>query len=243
MSASYWKKVGESAAKGLGQKTIRRFGIGGKMLGRTTVVVGIGFLAYELFKNYKENVENEPAYKEMAILRSEMEKWTGAISCLGRQPFENKKYGSVHEGGAINALYRKKVPGKPGAGAADPKEAYILIARSINYIRGVENIAGDSAFEEKRKSLIARLKSIQGRIKEVGDYTGLQKELAEIVNDIKPVESGYASRIYDCRREIQKTLGSNAAWAAISMTTLGFVKKPEKKIKSYDDDREVSFSF
>jgi hypothetical protein len=48
MSVSYWKTVGESIAKGLGEKTIRRFGAGGKILGRTGDVLGIGFLAYEL---------------------------------------------------------------------------------------------------------------------------------------------------------------------------------------------------
>ena len=60
------------------------------------------------------------------------------------------------------------------------------------------------------------------------DFKPMQNQLAQIVDAIRPIESGFASRIYDCSREIQKTLGSNAAWAAISMTTLGLVKKPEK---------------
>ena len=49
MSASYWKMVGENIAKGLGEKTIRRLGTGGKVLGRTGAVLGIGFLVYELY--------------------------------------------------------------------------------------------------------------------------------------------------------------------------------------------------
>ncbi len=57
MSATYWKIVGENIAKGLGEKTIRRLGFGGKFIGRAGAVVGIGFLAYELFKNYKENIK------------------------------------------------------------------------------------------------------------------------------------------------------------------------------------------
>ena len=109
MSVTYWKMVGESIAKGMGEKTIRRLSSGGKLLGRTGAVVGIGFLAYELFKNYKINIENEPAYKEMIILQAEMENWTSAISCLGREPLAEKKYGSFDEGGAINALYAKKL--------------------------------------------------------------------------------------------------------------------------------------
>jgi hypothetical protein len=56
----------------------------------------------------------------------------------------------------------------------------------------------------------------------------IQRELAQWVDTVRPIESGYAARIYDCSQEIQKKLGSNAAWAAISMATLGIVKKPEK---------------
>jgi hypothetical protein len=56
----------------------------------------------------------------------------------------------------------------------------------------------------------------------------IQRELAQWVDSIRPIESGYAARIYDCSQEIQKTLGSNVARAAISMATLGIVKKPEK---------------
>ena len=90
MSASYWKMVGESIAKGLGEKTIRRLGTGGKVLGRTGAVLGIGFLVYELYKNYKENIENEPAYQEMMILQAELEKWVSVISCIGGEPAEEK---------------------------------------------------------------------------------------------------------------------------------------------------------
>ena len=53
MSVTYWKMLGENIAKGLGEKTIRRLSTGGKFLGRTGAVVGIGFLVYELFKNYQ----------------------------------------------------------------------------------------------------------------------------------------------------------------------------------------------
>ena len=228
MSVSYWKTVGESIAKGLGEKTIRRFGTGGKILGRTGAVLGIGFLAYELLKNYKENIEKEPACKEMLILQREMEKWTSAISCLGREPFEEKEYGSFYEGGAINALHRKKGLGSSSVKAADPKEAYTLIGRSINYIMEVENLLEDNKFEEKRKALIMQLKRIQDQLNGADDFNPVQNQLAQIVDEIRPIESCYASRIYDCSREIQKTLGSNAAWAAISMTTLGLVKKPQK---------------
>jgi len=228
MTAAYWKMVGESIAKGLGEKTIRRLGTGGKVLGRTGAVVGIGFLAYELYKNYKENIENEPAYQEMMILQAELEKWISAISCIGREPAEEKEYGSFDEGGAINALYRKKVFTGKGFRAANPKEAYALIGRSMNYIRRTENLLGDAEFDKKKNALVSQLRRLQLQISDTDDFRSIQNELAQIVAEIRPIAGGYTTRVYDCSREIQKTLGSNAAWAAISMTTLGLVKKPRK---------------
>ncbi len=228
MSAFYWKRVGENIAKGLGEKTIRRLGTGGKVLGRAGAVVGIGFLVYELYKNYKENIENEPAYQEMMILQADLEKWTSAISCIGRDPLEESEFGSFEEGGAINALYRKKAFSGEGSRAANPKEAYTLIGRSMNYIRQTENILGDAQFDEKRNALVSWLRSLQLQINDADEYRPIQTQLAQIVDEIKPIAAGYTTRIYDCSREIQKTLGSNVAWAAISMTTLGLVKKPRK---------------
>jgi hypothetical protein len=226
MSASYWKFVGENIAKGIGEKTLRRLGTGGKLLGRAGAVVGIGFLAYEFLKNYKDNIEQEPAYQEMMILQAELEKWTSAISCLGREPIEEKEFGSFDEGGAINALYRKKPFRGRGIKDADPKEAYSLIGRSMNYIRQTENITDDDRFENKKKEFVERLRKLQLQISKVGDYRPIQKKLGQMVDEIRPIASGYSSRIYDCSRDIQKTMGSNAAWAAFSMATLGLVKKP-----------------
>ena len=227
MSASYWKMVGENIAKGLGEKTIRRLGTGGKVLGRTGAAVGIGFLVYELYKNYKENIENEPAYQEMTILQAELEKWVSAISCIGRDPLAGSEYGSFDEGGAINAICRKKVFSGEGFRAADPREAHALIGRSMNYIRKTENLLGDAEFDEKKNTLVSQLRRLQLQISDTDDYRSIQNKLAQIVEEIRPIVGGYTTRVYDCSREIQKTLGSNAAWAAISMTTLGLVKKPQ----------------
>lgn len=227
MSTSYWKLAGDSIAKGLGEKTVRRLGIGGKFVGRAGAVVGIGFLAYELFKHYRENIESEPAYQEMRIFQAEREKWSSAVSSLGREAFEEKAYGSLEEGGAINALYPKKSLGGEQLKAADPKEAYTLIGRAMNYIRQTENLLNDESFEQETEELVTRLRKIQLRLKQSDDFRPLQRQLALIVDEIRPIENGYTSRIYDRSREIQKTLGSNAAWAAVSMTTLGLVKKPK----------------
>ena len=228
MSASYWKMVGENIAKGLGEKTIRRLGTSGKVLGRTGAVVGIGFMAYELYKSYKDNIENEPAYQEMMILQAELEKWTSAISCIGSEPAEEKEFGSFEDGGAINALYRKKVIIGKGFRAADPKEAYALLGRSMNYIRQTENLLGDANFDEKKNDLVSQIRKLQLQISDAKDYRSIQNKLSQMVTEIRPIAGGYAARVYDCSREIQKTLGSNAAWAAVSMATLGLVKKPQK---------------
>ena len=229
MNASYWKIAGESIAKGLGKKAIQRLGTGGKVLGRTGAAVGVGFLAYELYKNYKTNLENEPAYKEMMVLQAELDKWTSAISCLGNEPFELKEYGFFNEGGAINALYRKKKFMGQVVEAADPKEAYMLIGRSMNYIRQTNNLLDDDDYEEKRKALVSQLRKLQLKINDLDDYQPIQRELGRIVDEIRPIAAGYSSRIYDCSREIQKTIGSNAAWAAVSMATLGLLKKPQNQ--------------
>ena len=228
MSASYWKMVGENIAKGLGEKTIRRLGTSGKLLGRAGAVVGIGFMAYELYKSYKDNIENEPAYQEMMILQAELEKWTSAISCIGSEPAEEKEFGSFEDGGAINALYRKKVITGKGFRAADPKEAYALLGRSMNYIRQTENLLGDANFDEKKNDLVSQIRKLQLQISDAKDYRSIQNKLSQMVTEIRPIAGGYAARVYDCSREIQKTLGSNAAWAAVSMATLGLVKKPPK---------------
>jgi hypothetical protein len=231
MSASYWKFIGEKIAQGVGKKALRRLGTGGKLLGRAGTVVGIGFLAYELIKSYRENIEKEPAYQEMVILQAERKKWTSAISCLGSDYSADMEYGSLDDGGAINALYRKKAFKSQGIKDADPKEAYCLIGRCLNYVRQTENLLGDDRYEKKKQGLVSRLRNLQLQINKVEDYRPIQKKLGQIVAEIRPIAAGYSARVYDCSREIQKTMGSNAAWAAISMATLGLVKKPHNQTK------------
>ncbi|MEA3232868.1 MAG: hypothetical protein U9Q05_14025 [Thermodesulfobacteriota bacterium] len=227
MTASYWTMVAENIAKGLGPKAVSRLGAGGRILTRTGAVVGVGFLAFELFKSYKDNIEKEPAFKEMTILQQEMEKWGSAISCIGRTPYEDQPYGSLDEGGASNSLSRKKMLGTDDEKPADPDEAVELIERAIEYITVTENVFEDGEFEDKKADLASRLTDLKQKISATDDYARIRKNLSEIVAEIKPIESAYSTRIYDCSREIQKSLGSNAAWAAISMATLGLIKKPD----------------
>jgi hypothetical protein len=227
MAGAYWKMVAENITKGLGPKTVGRLGVSGKILARTGAVVGAGLLAYEFLKGYKDNIENEPAYQEMIVLQSELEKWGSAISSIGRQPYEDREYGSLDEGGAINALYRKKLLADNAEKAPDPESATELIERAVEYITMTENVSEDNDFEDKRNDLVNQLKTLRSDIEKSRAYAPIQKKLSHIVSEIKPIESAYSARIYDCSREIQKNQGSNVAWAAVSMVTLGFVKKPK----------------
>jgi hypothetical protein len=227
MAVTYWKMVAENIAKGLGPKTIRKLGTSGKFLGRASGVVGVGLMAYELLKSYKDNIENESAYQEMIILQNELEKWGSAISCIGRKAYEDDHYGELDEGGAINALHKKKLLNSEEMKPADSEEAAKLIERSIGYIKETENVFEDEAFNDKKSDLLERLEILRQKITLNEDYAPIQKELTEIVTILKPIESAYSSRIYDCSQEIQKKIGSNAAWAALSMVTLGLVKKPK----------------
>jgi hypothetical protein len=227
MAVTYWKMVAENIAKGLGPKTIRKLGTSGKFLGRASGVVGVGLMAYELLTSYKDNIENEPAYQEMIILQPELEKWGSAISCIGRKTFAEDQYGDLDEGGAINALHKKKLLNSEEIKPADSEEAAKLIERSIGYIKETENVFEDESFDDKKSDLLERLERLRQKITLNEDYAPIQKELTEIVTILKPIESAYSSRIYDCSQEIQKKIGSNAAWAALSMVTLGFVKKPK----------------
>ena len=184
-------------------------------------------MAYEFHGKYKKNIENEPAYKEMIILQREMRKWTSAISCLGREPFVDKEYGSFDEGGAINALWPKKGYGGASVKPADPEEAHTLIGRSVEYIKEAYNLFEDFEFEDRRNELITLLNGIRDRLLTADGFTPIQRLISRTVDILRPIEAGYAARIYDCTRELQKTYGSNAAWAAISVTTLGLINKPE----------------
>lgn len=226
MAAPYWKMVAQNVARGLGPKALGKLGAGGKLLGRAGGLIGVGFMALELFKSYKNNIEQEPAYQEMVILQHELEMWGSAISCLGRNVLAESRYGDLNEGGAINALTEKQALGGRSTKPADPAAAQALIDRSIGYLRQTENVFGDEAFDEKRGDLIDRLAQLHADIAAGQDHGAIRNALAEIVDILRPIESACSSRIYDCSQEIQKKIGSNAAWAALSMVTLGLVKKP-----------------
>ena len=156
MAGPYWKMVAQNIANGLGPKALGKLGAGGKLLGRASGLVGVGFMAFELFKSYKDNIEHEPAYQEMVILQHELEMWGSAISCLGRKVFVQGRYGELNEGGAINALTEKQMVGGSSTKPADREAAATLIDRSIGYIRQTVNVFEDDAFDERTLGPYAR---------------------------------------------------------------------------------------
>ena len=225
MSAAYWKMVGDNVSRGLGRNTVRRLGTGGRALGRAGAALGMGFLLFELFRDYRHNIESEPAFQEMRIVQSELEKWSGAVSCIGRRPYEGKTYGSFEEGGAINALYPKLLLDGHTIRPPDIREAVALVKRAAALITETGNVMNDADFDDRKSRLIGQLSMLAAQLPQVDDKRPIQQALTGVTRRIKPIESGLAARIYDCSREIQKTLGSNAAWAGLSMVTFGMIKK------------------
>jgi hypothetical protein len=69
----------------------------------------------------------------MFILLHELERWGSAVSCIGRKPITENQYGSLDEGGAINALRKKRMIDSAQLKPGDPEEASTLIERAIGY--------------------------------------------------------------------------------------------------------------
>ena len=132
-------------------------------------------MAYELFKSYKDNIEGEPAYQEMVILQQELEKWGSAVSSIGRKPFMDEEFGALDEGGAINALYKKKMLDSNEMKPADPEEAASLIERAIGYVKETENVIDDKDFDAKKSNLIERLDILRQKITTDDDYRRSRK--------------------------------------------------------------------
>jgi len=225
--ASEYIKIGEKVGKKILEKklvgTCAR--AGGKVLG---IVTGI-IIGYEFLKNYDENIKDEPAFQEMVRFEQELMRWGSAISCIGRENYSGGT-GSLYEGGCINALSEKKTLEqeliKP-----DIKEAKELLERAIAYVKETENLDYIKNFDEKKNNLVNRLEKIS--IEPSKDYSSIQKNLSNIVDAMKKIENSYRTRIYECKTELEKTKINNAKEAAgqtaVSVATLGFVKKKKKK--------------
>lgn len=226
MENTYWRTLGAIIAKKAGKAVT---------LGYITLAT------YEFLINLDKNMKNEPAYQEMLKHKSEFEKWSSTISCIGREPYVKESLGSVHEGGCINALSKKETLNlrydpnfKPNIIPPDPKLAKELLGRAIDYVTQVENLADDEHFDEQKENLVKKLKVLNKKIKSPYqpniNYSPVQQELSEIVRSIIPMETVYMLRVFEYQIKLQATKPRNAAWAAASALTAGLVKKkPNKK--------------
>ena len=236
MVKTYLKTLGEILAKKVGPKAL---GTGGRIAGRVAAVGAIAWSTYEFFSTLNKNIKNEPAFQEMVKYKQEFEKWSSAVSCIGREPYTQGALGSLDEGGCINALSKKKTLNLGGRQSSkqdtimpDPKLAKELLERAIDYIAKTENLAGDENFEEQKENLVEKLRDLNNQIKcpyqPNIDYSPIQEELSEIVKSIKPINSDYRTKIYRCQAKLQETMPRNAGWAMASTLTMGLVKKKKK---------------
>lgn len=228
----YWRTLGELVKK-VGSKTL------GRVAGRTIAIGALALGTYEFFSTLNKNMKDEPAFQEMTKYKLELEKWSSAISCIGREPYVKGALGSIDEGGCINALSKKQtlnlegLSSKQSTIAPDPELAKELLDRAINYATQTENLAGNERFEKQKENLIKKLTALNNQIehphKHGIDYSPIQQGLSEIVRSIVPIEAEYNTKVYEYQTKLQKTTPRNVAWSLITTLTMGIVKK--KKIE------------
>lgn len=228
----YWRTLGELVKK-VGSKTL------GRVAGRTIAIGALALGTYEFFSTLNKNMKNEPAFQEMTKYKSELEKWSSVISCIGREPYVERALGSINEGGCINALSKKQtlnlegLSSKQSTIAPDPELAKELLERAINYTTQTENLAGNKCFEKQKENLIKKLTALNNQIehpyKHGIDYSPIQRELSELVRSIIQIEAEYNTKVYEYQTKLQKTTPRNAAWSLTTTLTMGIVKKKKRE--------------
>lgn len=203
--------------------------LGGRFLGRAALPITATVEGILLLKNLNKYTADEPEFKEIEILDKENQKWIEVISCIGYNPYKSNRKGSVDDEGAINALYIQRITPFGNSEYPDPEQAIELIRKSIDTIVGLENLIGLKYFNNQKYLLIGRLHSVKNRIEtpyyEGMNYSPIQKELTDIVDDVVAIQSLYSKRIYNCEKKLQKKLPSNLWWAIKSSMTFGLIKK------------------
>ncbi|MBL7100722.1 MAG: hypothetical protein ISS23_02080 [Nanoarchaeota archaeon] len=236
MDKAYLRPIGELFAKKVGPRFL---GTTGRVIGRVAGALALAWTIYDFRNNLNKNLENEPVFQEMAKHQVEFENWDSAISCMGKSAYNAGKFGSLHEGGCINALSIKKTLNidqkfyvNTGFIDPDPKLAKELLERAVDYIGQTENLIDEEDFENRREDLVERLKTLNDQIEYPyqpdTDYSSIQQELSDIVETLKPVKLFYKTKVYQCHMELEKTYPRNTAWAAASALTMGFIKKKKE---------------
>lgn len=169
--------------------------IGTRFLGRSFNVVGWAWSGVSSVKIYRTYTKNDPHNKRLAPLEAELGKWGSAISCIGREPFQEGLC-SISEGGATNALGYKELlrigsgkycspeqeynyeyhlnPDDPCATKVIKREDYVppnpgealkLIERAIEYIGSTEDVSKIENLQERRECVLEDLVAVRKEIK------------------------------------------------------------------------------
>lgn len=174
--------------------TSRLIRLGGRYFGRTTNVIGWGVGALSSVKTFKTYTRKDPYNKLIAPLEEELNKWSSAISCIGRDPYFIGDICSIEKGGAINALGKKEllhistryptVYDKPNMEYhapqdsqenfenkkdsktinPNPKEAKRLINLALEYLDNTIDKINIEEFEKKKKKITNNLRGINEKL-------------------------------------------------------------------------------
>ncbi|MCP4692333.1 MAG: hypothetical protein GY859_30085 [Desulfobacterales bacterium] len=197
MNTAYLSLVGENLAASARMIGLTRLAGLSRVLGRAAGAAGIAYAVYEAGTFAISRSPDNPARKKLNEFREEREKWQGMISCLGRDPYEDGKIGSIDDGGAINALYTKINYGGQQI-PPEKEEAQTLVDRFSELLNKTINLTGFDEFDEGTKELEAKLKDLKESLhRERENFADVQMEMSTIVSLIKPIESFYMAKEYE----------------------------------------------
>ncbi len=175
-----------------GLVTSKGIKLGSRFLGRSVGVIGVGISGWSSVKVFRTYLKDDPHNQRLAALQEEIGKWSDAISCLGRDPYNIGELCNIHDGGAINALGYKELVRIPNTryplpeegfnfeyhlkpdearGAKksmyvepNPTEAITLIERSIEYVGKTEDIKRVKDYQTRSNDALDELVGVRKEI-------------------------------------------------------------------------------
>ena len=197
MTASYLSLVGENLTTSARMIGLSRLAGLSRVIGRAAGAAGIAYVVYEAGTFAIAKNPSNPALKKLAQFQAEREKWQGMVSCLGREPYEEGKVGSIDEGGAINALYPKTNYGGQQL-SPNKAEARALVERCGELLETTVNQTGSSEFDAAKQELCTKLDELkQSLASDDPKLAAIQREISTVVALIKPIESSYIAKAYE----------------------------------------------
>ena len=85
----------------------------GRYLGRAAGVIGIGIGLYSSVKTFRTYEKKNPYNQLIDSIKEDIDKWSIAINCIGRKPYEIGDICQIEEVNAINAFGRKELLNYP----------------------------------------------------------------------------------------------------------------------------------